>query len=261
MVVSEEGGLFTWEGRTPGNVVRWCRSRKGRRTRGRLERTAKVHRAAALVTREVAALRQRQGLRWSCTARLVVANIPGVESLGERANGGGRRESVFRVDVASSGDVGGSWAGTIPRPVVVPQKQAGAEHEAGLMFIGHGLVGSLDDLEGTREGEPMIVGRVGRGDWWPQRWCRVVLVTGTSVWESIRRVDGRLAVNQVSVIAYQSVLAEGRFLGTPVAEFVAVIVASVVHPAISLDVGVKSHKPVETGEVRSDGWRSGVLRG
>jgi len=31
--------------------------------------------------------------------------------------------------------------------------------------------------------------------------------------------------------------------------------------AVRFDISVKSHGPIETGEARFDGWRSGILRG
>lgn len=76
-----------------------------------------------------------------------------------------------------------------------------------------------------------------------------------------RRVNGRLAVDKMSVVARQSILAKSRFLGAPVTEFVPVIVARVIYFAVRFDVGIKSHRPVEAGEARFDGRRSGILRG
>jgi hypothetical protein len=73
-------------------------------------------------------------------------------------------------------------------------------------------------------------------------------------------MDGRLAVDEMSVIAYQGVLAKSRLLGTPITEFVPVIVARMVHSAIRLEVGVKSHRPIEAGKARFDSWRRGILR-
>lgn len=68
-----------------------------------------------------------------------------------------------------------------------------------------------------------------------------------------------MAVDEMSVVAYQGVLTEGRFLGASVTEFVSVIVARVIYFTIGLDVRVEAHGPVEAGEVGPDGGRSGVL--
>lgn len=81
------------------------------------------------------------------------------------------------------------------------------------------------------------------------------------VWKLSRRVNSRLTVDEISVVAYRGVLTESRSIGASVSEHVPVIVARVIHFAIRFDISVKSHRPVVTGETRFNGWRSGILRG
>lgn len=140
------------------------------------------------------------------------------------------------------------------RAILIAQEQARAEHEAGSSVAGgRRLVRPLNHPEATRERRPtFVVGGSRR-----KSGGAVDPVLGR---DQIRRVDGRPAVDQVRVVAYQGVLAEGRLLGAPVAELVPVIVAHVVDPAVGLDVGVKSHRTVQAGEARLEGRRGRVLR-
>lgn len=89
--------------------------------------------------------------------------------------------------------------------------------------------------------------------------CIVHVSIGVFVWRSRWRIGGRLAVDQMSVVAYQGVLAKGRFLGTSISEFVPVVVARMIYSAIRLDVSVEAHGPIVAGEASPDGRRSGVL--
>jgi len=83
------------------------------------------------------------------------------------------------------------------------------------------------------------------------------VLIGVVVWRS-RWIDSRLAVDEMSVVAYQGVLAKSCFLGALVTEFVPVIIARMIHSAVRFNVGIEAHRPVEAGEGVLSG-RSGVL--